>query len=55
MQGYFVVKDKQGKFDTISPDMKKLEQTIQRASKDPDGIIREQQKETCYRMESPFS
>ena len=55
MQGYFVVKDKHGKFDTFSPDMKKLEQTIQRASKDPGGIIREQQKETCYRMESPFS
>ena len=38
MQGYFVVKDKLGKFNSVSPDMK-LEQTIQKASKDPDEII----------------
>ena len=45
MQGHFVVKDKQRKFNSVSPDMK-LEQTIQRTSKDPAGIIGEQGKET---------
>ena len=45
MKGHFVVKDKQGKFNSVSPD-RKLEQTIQRASKDPGGIIGEQRKET---------
>ena len=40
IQGHFVVKDKQEKFNSVSPDMK-LEQTIQRASKDPGGIIGE--------------
>ena len=45
MQGHFVVKGKQGKFNSISNDMK-LEQTIQRASKDPGGIFGEQRKET---------
>ena len=41
MQGHFAVKNKQGKFNSVSPDMK-LEQTIQRTSKDPGGIIGEQ-------------
>ena len=45
MQGHFAVKNKKGKFNSVSPDMK-LEQTIQRTSKDPGGIIGEQQKET---------
>ena len=45
MQGHFVVKDKQGKFNSASTDMK-LEQTIQKASKDPGGIIGEQRNET---------
>ena len=40
-----MVKDKQEKFNSVSPDMK-LEQTIQRASKDPGGIIGERWKET---------
>ena len=39
MQGHFVVKDKRGKFNSVSRDMK-LEQTIRRAGKDPGGIIR---------------
>ena len=38
IQGHFVVKDKRGKLNSVSPDMK-LEQTIQKASKDPDEII----------------
>ena len=41
MQWHFIVKDKQGKFNSVSPNMT-LEQTIQRASKDPSGIIGEQ-------------
>ena len=45
MQLHFVVKDKQGKFNSVSPDMK-LEPAIQRASKDPGGIVGEQRKET---------
>ena len=40
-----VVKDKQGKINSLSPDMK-LEQTIKRACKDLGGIIGEQRKET---------
>ena len=44
MRGDFVIKDRQGKFNSVSPDMK-LEQTIQRASKDAGGIIGEQSKE----------
>ena len=44
MQGHFVVKNKQGKFNSVSPDMT-LEQT-KRASKDLGGIIGEQRKET---------
>ena len=39
MQGHVVVKDKRGKFNSVSRDMK-LEQTIQRAGKDLGGIIR---------------
>ena len=45
VQGQFVVKDKKGKFNSVSPDMK-LEQTIKSASKDRGGIIGEQRKET---------
>ena len=45
MQGHFVVKDKQGKFNSVSPDMK-LEQTIQRANKDPGERFGQQRKET---------
>ena len=41
MQGHFVGKEI---FNSVSPDMK-LQQTIQRTSKDPVGIIGEQQKE----------
>ena len=37
MNGHFVVKDKKGKFNCVSPDMK-LGQTIQRAVKDVSGI-----------------
>ena len=44
MQRHLLVKDKKGKFNSVSPDMK-LEQTIKRASKDLGEIIREQQKE----------
>ena len=44
MNGHFVIKHKGGKFNSVSPDMK-LEQTIQRASKDTGGIIGEQRKE----------
>ena len=43
MQGNFVVKDKQGKFNSASPNMK-LEQKIQRGSKGPDGIMEDQRK-----------
>ena len=38
IQGHFVVKDKRGKLNSVSPDMK-LEQTIQKASEDPGEII----------------
>ena len=41
MHKHFVVKDKQRKFNRVSPEMK-LEQIMQRAIKDPDGIIGEQ-------------
>ena len=41
VHGQFVVKCKQEKFNSVSPDMK-LEQAMQRASKDPGGIIGEQ-------------
>ena len=43
MQGHFVGKEI---FNSVSPDMK-LQQTIQRTSKDPGGIIGEQRKEAC--------
>ena len=46
MQGHFVGKDKQGIFNSVSPDMK-FQQTILRTSKDPGGIIGEQRKEAC--------
>ena len=46
MKKHFVVKDEQKKFNSVSPDMK-LEQTIQRVSKDLGGTIGEQRKETC--------
>ena len=42
---HFMVKDKQEKFNSVSPDMK-LEQIIQKASKQPGGKIGEQRKET---------
>ena len=45
MKKHFVVKDKQKKFNSVSPDMK-LEPTIQRTSKNPGRIIGEQRKET---------
>ena len=38
MRGDFVIKDRPGKFNSVSPDMKQ-EQTIQRASKDAGGVI----------------
>ena len=41
VHGQFVVKCKQEKFNSVYPDMK-LEQAMQRASKDPGGIIGEQ-------------
>ena len=44
MAGRWVIKDKEGRFNSVSPDMK-LEQTIQRVSKDDGGIIGEQRKE----------
>ena len=53
MQRHFLVKDKQGKLNSVSIDMKH-EQTIQRASKDPSGIIREQRKETYAANEISF-
>ena len=43
MQGHYVVKDKQEKFNSASPKMK-LEQKIQRGSKGPDGIMQDQRK-----------
>ena len=43
VHGQFVVKCKQEKFNSVSPDMK-LEQALQRASKDPGGIIGEQRE-----------
>ena len=44
MAGRWVIKDKEGRFNSVSPDIK-LEQTIQRVSKDMGGIIGEQQEE----------
>ena len=41
--GHFVIKDKNGRFNSVSPDLK-LEQTIQRASKCPGGILGEQRR-----------
>ena len=43
MDGHFVIKDKKGKFNSVSPDMK-LEQTIQRAVKDVSGVVGQQRK-----------
>ena len=41
--GYFVVKDRVGSFNAVSPDMK-LEQSIQRASKNKGGIVGQTRK-----------
>ena len=38
MEGYFVVKDREGFFNAIAPDMK-LEQTNQRSSKSTGGVV----------------
>ena len=43
MDGHFVIKDKKGKFNSVSSDMK-LEQTIQRAVKDVSGVVGQQRK-----------
>ena len=45
IQGYFVIRDKEGKFNTVSPDMK-LEQTIQRSQKSSKGILGQTRKST---------
>ena len=42
-EGNFVVKSKEGTFNAVAPDLK-LEQTIQRAQKDPKGIIGQNRK-----------
>ena len=47
MEGHFVVKDREGKFNSVSPDMK-LEQTIQRSIKDVSGGILGEQRRSHY-------
>ena len=44
-KGTLWLKINKGNFNSVSPEMK-LEQTIQRASKDPGGAIGEQREET---------
>lgn len=43
MKGHFVVRDKEGKFNSVAPDMK-LEQTIQRSKKSSKGIVGQTRK-----------
>ena len=43
MQGHFVVKDKEGNFNSVAPDMK-LEQTIQKSQKSSKGIVGQTRK-----------
>lgn len=43
IQGHFVVKDKEGRFNSVAPDMK-LEQTIQRSQKSSKGIVGQTRK-----------
>jgi hypothetical protein len=43
MKGNFVIKTKEGRFNAVAPDLK-LEQTIQRAQKDPKGIVGQNRK-----------
>ena len=55
MDGHFVIKDKKGKFNSVSPDMK-LEQTIQRAVKRCKWCCGSTKEGTfCCRMESDLS